>query len=286
LTPEQILKKHHILVEPQDMFLFAAAMEEYAALCPVPEAENALDDLGSGDFAFHIWKNSSGKHSLYDAWQAGIKAFQSQPEKPAGGEVEFETGDPFDDLRIKYSDKIGKGERKGRPDFGTRWNQLCYEIGADLKWLQSQQSQAPSAGVSNLELARFRDHWYNLLENGGMSVVGLSMYVKKLFRGLDDMISALPPSGEQLKEGEKQWIPVETALPEYGVKVLVLGELMGINPQMGGAYVSIGYRSDLTKTALEKQADRHQDKCQFSRMSYTTHWMPLPAPPSLPNDLK
>ncbi len=77
-----------------------------------------------------------------------------------------------------------------------------------------------------------------------------------------------------------EWISVEDGLPEYGEKVLVFGECKGNNPQMGGAYISIGMRQDLKGTLLEKQAERHQCKYQFRSMTYTTHWMPMPKPPN------
>ncbi|MBA4167144.1 MAG: hypothetical protein H0X41_06325 [Chitinophagaceae bacterium] len=76
---------------------------------------------------------------------------------------------------------------------------------------------------------------------------------------MDDMISALPPSGEQLKEGEKQWIPVSEP-PEEDSQYMVTN----------GKYVWI---------------------CGFSlrggwinNNGQPIHWMPLPAAPSLTKD--
>jgi len=76
-----------------------------------------------------------------------------------------------------------------------------------------------------------------------------------------------------------EWINPEDDITPYGEKVLVFGEAKGMNPQMGGAYISIGMRQDLKGTMLEKQADRHQDKYQFRNMVYVLQWMPLPKPP-------
>lgn len=76
-----------------------------------------------------------------------------------------------------------------------------------------------------------------------------------------------------------KWISVEDRLPNYGVKVLVLGELSRMNPSMGGAYVLISQRQDLKGTQLNKDNHRYQCDNQFMSMSYVTHWMPLPTPP-------
>ena len=78
---------------------------------------------------------------------------------------------------------------------------------------------------------------------------------------------------------QNNWIDVNDKLPDYDVKVLVFGEQKGMNPQMGGAYISIARRQDLSKTSVAKDASRMQDENQFSFMSYVTHWMPLPEKP-------
>ncbi len=77
------------------------------------------------------------------------------------------------------------------------------------------------------------------------------------------------------------WISVEDDLPEFDKKVLVFGESKGMNPQMGGAYIALAKRQDLTKTSMAKDAERYQDENQFSQMRYVTHWKPLPPKPQI-----
>lgn len=76
-----------------------------------------------------------------------------------------------------------------------------------------------------------------------------------------------------------EWISVKDKLPEFDKKVLVFGEQKGMNPQMGGAYISIAKRQDLSKTSVSKNSRSMQDDNQFSFMNYVTHWMPLPEHP-------
>jgi hypothetical protein len=74
-----------------------------------------------------------------------------------------------------------------------------------------------------------------------------------------------------------EWIPVSERLPDFDVKVLVFGEQIGMNPQMGGAYISISKRQELGGRV--RNGHLMQDENQFSLMSYVTHWMPLPEKP-------
>ena len=90
------------------------------------------------------------------------------------------------------------------------------------------------------------------------------------------MAGATSPAAQEYWNG---WVRVEDGLPEFGVKVLVFGESKGMNPQMGGAYIVLSQRQDLTGTQLEKAAYRYQDENNFRNMVYVTHWMPLPQPP-------
>ncbi len=76
-----------------------------------------------------------------------------------------------------------------------------------------------------------------------------------------------------------KWISVEERLPDYGEKVLVVGERMKASPSMGGASITIAERQDLSNSLIKKDAHRYQDKNQFSQMSYVTYWMPLPKLP-------
>ncbi len=105
---------------------------------------------------------------------------------------------------------------------------------------------------------------------------------EKITKWLDES----PSTNKQSDEGLKDWISVEDGLPDFDIKVLVMGEGKGMNPQMGGAYISIARRQDLSKTSMAKDAARYQDKNQFSSMNYVTHWMPLPTPPNNIQTLK
>ncbi len=87
-------------------------------------------------------------------------------------------------------------------------------------------------------------------------------------------LSSLPPASIE----QEKWVRVEDGLPEFGEKVLVLGEARGMNPQMGGAYIFICVRKNLKGTSIEKQQDRYVDSNQFVAQ-YVTHWQPLPTPP-------
>lgn len=75
------------------------------------------------------------------------------------------------------------------------------------------------------------------------------------------------------------WIDVNDRLPDENVKVLVFGEQMGMNPQMGGAYVFVTERIKLSYQKHNLHLRNQFDKNDFRRASYVTHWMPLPKPP-------
>lgn len=89
-------------------------------------------------------------------------------------------------------------------------------------------------------------------------------------------------AGYTMRDGESQWVSVETELPKEGVKVLVLGEQSGMNPNMGGAYVSISKRIWLPKVKWP-MLRQHVDENGFAMMQYVTQWQNLPQPPK--NDL-
>ncbi len=76
-----------------------------------------------------------------------------------------------------------------------------------------------------------------------------------------------------------KWISVHKRLPEFDKKVLVFGEQKGMNPQMGGAYICIAKRQDLSKTSIYASVRNYQDENQFSGMGYVLFWQPLPEPP-------
>jgi len=76
-----------------------------------------------------------------------------------------------------------------------------------------------------------------------------------------------------------EWIKCSDRLPDYDIAVLVVGESIGMNPQMGGAYVQIAKRQNLDGKFTLRQIERMQDENEFSGMRYVTHWMPLPNPP-------
>lgn len=76
------------------------------------------------------------------------------------------------------------------------------------------------------------------------------------------------------------WIDVNDNLPAEGKNVLVLGEQSGMNPQMGGAYVSISKRVWLPKIKIQS-VSAHVDENDFAMMQYVTHWQPLPTRPTI-----
>jgi hypothetical protein len=82
-----------------------------------------------------------------------------------------------------------------------------------------------------------------------------------------------------ISQMQLEWVSVEDRLPDYDVKVLVRGEQMGMNPQMGGAYNCISQRIKLPKQMVINSS-RYVDENDFKSMQYVTHWMPLPQPPT------
>ena len=74
------------------------------------------------------------------------------------------------------------------------------------------------------------------------------------------------------------WISVEDDLPKYGTTVLVMGEKMGASPAMGGAYLCLSKRVDLTSIKVHKGMRQPYSEKGFHFMKYVTKWKPIIKP--------
>jgi hypothetical protein len=74
-------------------------------------------------------------------------------------------------------------------------------------------------------------------------------------------------------EKQKVFIPVDVKdeLPEMDKKVIVFGEQLSSNPQMGGKYPFVTKRQDLSKSSM--RPDRLQDENKFMYARYVSDWL-------------
>lgn len=72
---------------------------------------------------------------------------------------------------------------------------------------------------------------------------------------------------------QKVFIPtdVKDELPEMDKKVIVFGEQLSSNPQMGGKYPFVTKRQDLSKSSM--RPDRLQDDNKFMYARYVSEWL-------------
>jgi len=202
--------------------------------------------------------------------QDAASQFPSQGLKWVKASERLPKEDKLYAIRAKMSGVVG-----GQLYFNGKRFETSRFLKEEIEWLDES---APSQGLRE---EMYKEALYKVFSKKD-DVQGGYMEVTKFFNWLFELEEEIAIKQLSTPDGSQgfreAWISVEENLPEYGKDVLMLVQHIN-NPQMGGSYISIGRRLNLKGTAFEKNAERYQDKNQFSQMSHVTHWMPLPEKP-------